>query len=162
MLTELKVNEIRRNILERVAAPDWTWEEACEMGLMARNARDISNWIIGEVAMNIQIKWGEDRLGDFARLLGFKKKTLEQYRWVVSKFGDNYDPNYGLPWSYYRLAAGTDKPLETMDKFIDDHMTYQQAENFIKGLPAPEECNHDVEEISYMRCKKCNKVFPKI
>lgn len=104
------------------------------MGLNARNVRDLSNWMIGTIALGIQTRWGEDSLGEFAKTIGLNKSTVAQYRWVVSKFGVDYNVTYGLPWSYYRIAAGTDAPQETLEHFQDQSMTIAEAQHHVKGL----------------------------
>lgn len=156
MILEQQIELYQSNILTRLKAPDLTWEEALEMGLMARNMRDISNWVIGQVALHIEIKWGEKSMVDFAKALGFHRTTLEQYRWVIKSFGEDYKPAAGLPWSYYRLAAGTKDPKGTIDKIIENNYTLNQTINFVKGLPISVDCLHDLEEEIYVRCKKCN------
>lgn len=148
--------------MAKINNPDWTWEEACEMGLAARNLRDVTNWIIGAVALGIELKWGESQLGEFAKVLGFDKKTIEQYRWVVKKFGSDYQPAENLPWSYFRLAAGTENPQQTMESFIDNNYTYTEASQFVKGLPVARECTHDFSEtVVFDRCTHCKVMRPK-
>ena len=158
MLPVALVYDFKKQVVARIDSPDWTWEEAMEMGLAARNMRDISNWIIGMVAHGIERRWGKDRVGDFANTLGFKKKTIEQYRWVVERFGVNYEPGEGYPWSYYRLAAGTENPEETINKIIDEDLSYNDAEKFVKGLPIMRDCQHDFEVLRFKRCKLCRKL----
>jgi len=156
MLTSQNVLTFQEEVLTKISAPDWTWEEACEMGLAARNLRDLTNWMIGAIAVGIENKWGEDQLGEFAKVLGFDKKTIWQYRWVVKRFGSDYQPAENLPWSYYRLAAGTENPQETMVHFIDNNLTYREADQFVKGLPIARECEHDFgETVAFLRCIKC-------
>ena len=158
MLPEKYIFDIRQKIIQRVDSPDWGWEEACEMGLAARNMRDLSNWILGFLAWKIEVKWGENSLGEFAKLLGFKPATLRQYRWIVKTFGSDYQPAENLPWSYYRLAAGTENPKETINNIVDQNYNYKQAERFVKGVPQPHECQHDFEEIKFLKCKKCGVI----
>lgn len=147
--------------MERVHAPDWSWEEACEMGIMARNLRDLSNWVLGLLTWRIEIKWGEDSVGELAKLLGFQPTTLRQYRWVVKTFGKDYEPNKGLPWSYYRLAAATENPKKTINNIIDQSFNYKQAERYIKGVPQPQECQHEFKTIIIEKCTICGFVKQK-
>ena len=156
MLTIQNVLTFQKEVLAKINDPGWTWEEACEMGLAARNLRDLTNWIIGTVAAGIELKWGESQLSEFAKILGFDRKTIEQYRWVVQKFGSGYQPAENLPWSYYRLAAGTQKPQETVAHFIDNNYTYREAQQYARGLPVARECDHDFsEDVLFERCSKC-------
>ena len=156
MLLAQSIESFQQEVVNRINDPDWTWEEACEMGLSARNLRDLTNWIIGTVAYGIKAKWGEDRMGEFAKLLGFEKNTVEQYRWVVKKFGPNYQPAQDLPWSFYRIAAGHENPQEAIDHIIDNNLSYKEAERYVKGLPLARECEHDFKNVIFKRCKKCN------
>jgi hypothetical protein len=158
MLSVNLVLDFQKEVIGRISAPDWGWEEACEMGLAARNMRDLSNWVIGTVACGIEKKWGEDMIGEFAKVLGFNKKTLEQYRWVVKSFGVDYQPTEGYPWSYYRLAAGTKDPKATINTIIDQDYSYLDAEKFVKGLPTIKGCPHDYEMVAFKRCQLCRKL----
>lgn len=160
MLTTALVTDFKKQVVSRIDNPDWSWEEACEMGLAARNMRDLSNWVIGTVAVGIGKRWGEDRLGDFAKILAFRKETVEQYKWVVKAFGVEYEPTEGYPWSYYRLAAGTENPQETINEIIDKDLSYTDAEKFVKGLPIISGCEHDFEVVRFKRCKLCRKLEP--
>lgn len=159
MIIEQQAKLYQQKMLERIKASDWTWEEACEMGLAARNLRDLANWVIGQIAFHIQIKWGEKNLSDFANLLGLHRATIEQYRWVIGKFGEDYQPMQGLPWAFYRLAAGTEKPHETLQKIADEQLSYREAQLFVKGNPIPRECKHDYEEYNFIKCKLCGHLI---
>ncbi len=158
MLSVALVTDFKQQVVSQIENPDWSWEEACEMGLAARNMRDLSNWVIGVVAVGIGKRWGEDKLGDFAKILAFKKQTIEQYKWVVQAFGIEYEPTEGYPWSYYRLAAGTENPKETINAIIDKDLSYSDAEKFVKGLPVMRDCEHDFEIVRFKRCKLCRKL----
>lgn len=160
-MIEKYAQNYQQKILERIKASDWTWEEACEMGMAARNLRDIANWVIGQVAFHIKIKWGDQNMYDFANLLGLNRATVEQYRWVVKQFGEDYQPAQDLPWSFYRLAAGTEKPKETIQKIADEAMSYRTAQKFVKGFPLPQNCEHDDEEYVFLKCKVCGRLIKK-
>jgi len=136
---------------------EFGWEELCEFGRQARFMRDVCNWWIGKVALTVIKKYGEDKLGDFAREIGLKKVTIEQYRWVVSKFGPDYKPDeeHYLSWSYYRLAAGTGEPAEWIEKTINNDWTVIELEKKIKGLPIPKECDHDFKKKMIEVCEIC-------
>lgn len=157
MLPEPYALSFQKQVIERIEAPDWSWEEACSMGIAARNYRDLSNWVIGTVALGIEKKWGEDRVGEFAKLLGFRRTTIQQYRWVVKKFGSDYNPTEGLPWTFYRIAAGTDDPQKTIAHIADRNLDFQAAERYVKGLPVPPDCSHDYQPLILERCIHCGQ-----
>ena len=159
MITDLQVTKVQNDIIKRITSPDWSWEEAIEMGLSARGLRDLSNWAIGLIALGVETKWGEDRLGELARVLGFERSTLMQYRWVVKQFGQDFQPAHGLPWSYYRIAAGAENPQEAIEEINDQNMGLQDAKRFVKGEQTSIECEHDVETKIIYRCKKCGKTL---
>ena len=161
MIIEQQVELYQKNILERLKAQDLTWEETCEMGIAARNLRDLANWVMGQIAFHIEIKWGEGSLVDFAKVVGLHKTTIEQYRWVIKKFGENYKPTHGLPWSFYRLAAATEKPYETIQKIADEGYTIHQAERYVKGFVVVHDCQHDYQEMVYLKCKVCGMYIKK-
>lgn len=161
MIIEQQVKIYQQKILERLKATNLTWEEACEMGIAARNLRDLSNWVIGQIAFHVQIKWGEKSMADFAKILGFQRQTVEQYRWVIKQFGEEYRPTEGLPWSFYRLAAGTKNPKETINKIIDEGYSYHTAQKFVKGLPVSKDCQHTWEDYNFMKCTICGLMLKK-
>ena len=157
MQIEQPATTLQQQVLERVKSVDFSWEEACEMGLAARRMRNLSNWVIGQIAKGIEAKWGEDRLGEFASLLGFKKTTILQYRWVIDRFPTGFLPDNDISWTIYRLAAGTENPQQTVNEIIDKHLFHlKQAEQYVKKLPLSSQCHHDFEKFAYYKCKNCN------
>ena len=156
MQIEQPATTLQQQVMERIKSVDFSWEEACEMGLAARRMRNLSNWIIGQLAKGIESKWGEDKLGEFANLLGFKKATVFQYRWVVDKFPDGFLPDTDISWTIYRLAANTENPQQTVNEIIDKHIfNVREAEQYVKKLPLSTQCHHDFEQKVYYRCKIC-------
>ncbi len=137
------------------------YDDICEIGNDARNLRDFSNIVIGRLAGEISKRGGDKALGEFGRRLGLKLETLQQYRWVVSKFPD-LKTYTGLSFSYYRIAAGTEDPQGWIQKAIDNGWTVTVLQQKIKNKPLMIECDHkDVEKIYIERCKDCGKKLVK-
>ena len=63
-----------------------SWEEAVSIGLELREAKDNSQWKLGDLAMQIDTVYGTDAIGKFAIEIGVNKKSLMQYRRISAAF----------------------------------------------------------------------------
>lgn len=108
------------------------FEEICEMGREAMDMRKISNIVIGQLAVEVEGRYGEDAIGSFSKEIGLNKQTVTQYRWVAKAFPGLTAYN-GLSYTHYRLAAGTDKPQEWIDKAIENNWNGAQLKAKIDG-----------------------------
>lgn len=108
------------------------FEDICEMGREAMDMRKISSIIIGQLAVEVESRYGEDSLGEFAKEIGLRKSTVSQYRWVAKAFPGMTAYN-GISYTHYRLAAGTDKPQEWINKAIENNWNSAQLKAKIEG-----------------------------
>ena len=63
-----------------------SWEEYISSGLTAREDKDNSQWLLGDLSLGIQKDYGEDSLGKYAYAIGVEKKTLMNYRTISNAF----------------------------------------------------------------------------
>lgn len=59
------------------------WTDLCERGRQAREALDGWRWILGDLACEVERRFGMESMADFAREVNIAKKTAEQYRRVA-------------------------------------------------------------------------------
>ena len=108
------------------------WEEFVSIGCEARLARDISQWVLGKLALAVGKQYGANAIGKFSVEINVKESTLKYYRWVVSKFRKFERSNY-LPFTAYKIAARTKNPHEWIKLAEDNDWTASQLEREIKG-----------------------------
>jgi len=109
------------------------FEDICEMGREAMDMRSISNIIIGQLAMEVDTRYGEDGLGEFAKEINMRKSTINQYRWVAKAFPGLSAYGDGLSYTHYRLAASTKTPQRWIDKAIEENWNSAQLKAKIEG-----------------------------
>lgn len=134
-----------------------TWEEFVSAALMARDIKEKAQWLLGKIAKTADWKYGENSTAKLAREIGISVHSLRAYKWVVSKFPNEYKPEGHLGYSYHRLAAGTENPTKTINHITNENLTYDDAERFVKGKPLAQECEHDFKPINIVECTKCGK-----
>jgi hypothetical protein len=108
------------------------FEDICEMGREAMDMRKISNIIIGQLALEVDNRYGEDAIGAFAKEIALNKSTVEQYRWVAKAFPGLTAYN-GLSYTHFRLAAGTQEPQEWIEKATENNWNSAQLKAKIEG-----------------------------
>jgi len=137
---------------------DWSWEEFLSAGIVARELKDFSQWVLGHIALGVEKKYGENTLGMFAKEVGVSPNSLRVYRWVVKQFGVEYfkkQKTNHLPFSAYTACAGTEDPIEWVEKAVDNDWTINQLRYEIKDLQLPKTCTH--KWVQVWRCEKCGK-----
>lgn len=99
----------------------WDWEQFVSTGLVAREYKDFSQWILGRLALGVTTKYGENVLGKFAFEVGLNLKTMQRYRWVVKHFPDvKADEPKRLPFYAYESLVTLDNPQEWLDRAADE------------------------------------------
>lgn len=122
------------------------FDEICEMGREAMDMRKISNIIIGQLALEVDSRYGEDAIGSFAKEIALNKKTVSQYRWVARAFPGLTAYN-GLSYTHFRLAAGTDKPQEWIDEATKNNWNAAQLKAKIEGRKIASESDYSNIEL---------------
>lgn len=65
------------------------WTDLCERGRQAREALDGWRWILGDLACEVERRFGMESMADFAREVNIAKKTAEQYRRVARFYAED-------------------------------------------------------------------------
>ena len=137
------------------------FNDICELGREAMDLRKFSNIVIGRLALEVEARYGENSIGTFSKEVGLRKSTVNQYRWVSSRFPDL--KTYGdLSYTYYRIAAGTDTPEKWIEQAVENNWTVTQLQLKIEGKNLRHECKHEHrQKITIDKCVDCNTILNK-
>jgi len=144
-----------------------SWEAYISEGMEAREVKDSSEWLLGDLAGGIEKDYGEDSIGKYAYAIGVVKKTLMGYRTVAQRFSSEVREKYRkLSFSHFKTVASLEKPEAWLEKADDNEWSVEKLSSEVseayKGLKAPNldeppkvyrcsECgNWRVENVSYM------------
>jgi len=97
-----------------------TWEDIVSLGLVAREYKDKSQWVLGKCALFVETKYGESNTDKYAKEIGVDAKTLQNYRWVVKSYlkdDPEFKPSSKLPFKLYETVATM--PKEERTKFLE-------------------------------------------
>jgi hypothetical protein len=86
-----------------------TLEELGERGRLERAAKEKAQWELGEIAMQVVSHYGEDNLGEWAKLAGIGKKSAQEYRRLCAFFEKSAREAFledcpNVFYSHFRLA----------------------------------------------------------
>ena len=109
-------------------------EEYVTIGFAAREVRDISEWVIGKLALEVTTKWGRGSLSEFCKEIGYggQESSVNVYRWTAEKYLDKYgklpisSDGSLLSHSFYQVAANTDDPNKWIDIAKEENLTIVQ------------------------------------
>jgi len=114
-----------------------SWEELCTLGMEARETKDNSQWILGDIALQVEKDYGSDSLGKFAVDIGINKRSLYQYRRVSQAFTlDQRSPR--LSHRHHLLLASHDDRLELLKQAEDENLSCTQLELKLSGKTVDE------------------------
>jgi len=116
-----------------------SWEQLVSMGIHARTIREKSQWVLGDLALEVSIVYGEDSLGKYAREINVDKDTLARYRQVSrawprelrEKFRDP-DGDYFMSHRHFQILAPRVDKKEWMDKCMDNTWSTKQLDVELK------------------------------
>lgn len=101
------------------------------MGIEAREHKDNSQWLLGDIANDVQVFYGEDSIGKLGNEISVKKSTLMTYRHVSRAFR----PNTRIPdlsFTHHQIASHTDDPTKWLNLAGDNEWTCEQMSMHIK------------------------------
>ncbi len=112
--------------LENTDLGTFDWETLVSAGMEARNLKDYSQWILGKLAMGVEVKFGLDSLGKYASSIGVKRETLKNYRWVYKQWRAEFErpeskvlPNH-TSFTVYQVLASREDKVEWLQKAVDN------------------------------------------
>jgi predicted ATPase len=134
-----------------------SWEEYISSGMVARENKDSSCWMLGDLANAITTDYGENTIGKYAYAIGVEKKTLMNYRTTTAKFDVDTRKKYRkLSFSHFAVIASTEKPEAWLEKADDEEwnveMLKRELRNARQGDEGPK-LDDDPPEAT--RCKTC-------
>lgn len=137
-------------------ARNWDWETYVSTGLVAREFKDVSQWVLGKLALGIEKDYGGDSLGKYATAIGVNYKTLQRYRWVVKHFPEiKVSEPKPLPFYVYEAVANTKNPQEWIERAVEHDWSppkmVQMVRAYRQGVP--------VEELRMVSCPSCGHRF---
>lgn len=86
--------------------------------LHAREGKDNFQWVLGDIANEVRVFYGEDSIGKLATEIGMKKSTLLTYRTVSKVFPPAKRLN-GLSFTHHQLCCPRPNSEEWLHKCAD-------------------------------------------
>lgn len=94
------------------AAPSWAdvvqdetaWEALCDAGRQAAARLDEGRWLLGDLALRVRTRYGEDAVGKFATESGVEAKRVYEYRQVSAFYEPDARDFPNLAWTHFRDA----------------------------------------------------------
>lgn len=130
-----------------------SWEEAVSRGLEMREAKDNSQWSLGDLALTIEKAYGVDSLGKFAIEININKKSLQQYRRVSGAFPPSTRSAY-LSHRHHMILASKENRFELLRKAEDENLTTSQLELMFSKNP-----QEVIEKKEVVICQTCKKLI---
>jgi hypothetical protein len=138
-----------------------SWEEFLTEGMAAREAKDDSNWKLGDLALEVAKDYGEDSIGKFAYGISVPKKSLMNNRTVAKRFPLELRSKYKkLSWSHFEAVSAEkiERPEVWLEKADNDELSVESLRKAINeaypsiGQP---DLNDDPPEV--YRCEECGR-----
>jgi len=110
-----------------------SWEEYVSQGLDAREAKDNSQWALGDLALGVKKDYGEDAIGKYATEISVVKSSLETYRKVAKTFQKSIRLDFSrLSFSHFQLCVYQDDPEMWLKLAHNNNWTCEQLALEIK------------------------------
>jgi len=107
-----------------------TWEEILSDAIVALNAKDNSQWMLGDLAMEVEASYGSPMIEEFAIKIGVNKETIRRYKvvskaWPVSWRNEFKSPDGDLCLSHrhFQILAGRENRMELAREAADQGLT---------------------------------------
>jgi hypothetical protein len=103
---------------------DKVYEELVEAGRKVANVQ----WELGDLALQVETKYGEETLEQYAEDIGVLHTTLSDYRWVASRY-QKTTRAVNVSWTVHRVFAAQDDRAKLVKKKL---WTYREAKEEIQ------------------------------
>lgn len=113
-----------------------SFDEYVQIALQARESKDSMQWVLGDIANEVNVFYGEDSIGKLAQEVGIKKSSLMTYRMVSRAFPPAKRISE-IPFTQHQVAASTDRPDEWLHKAVDGNWTVEKLTYEIKATKDP-------------------------
>ena len=156
MSNDLITSSLSIEDLDKIDLQLLDWESFVSWGMVAREWKDASQWVLGKLALGVEKVYGLDSIGKYASEIGINKKTLQRYRWVVKHFPRvKASSTKILPFYAYEAVSNTDDPGKWIEMAVEKDWTpgrlLREVQAYKKGVP--------IEEVGLIECPFCNKKF---
>lgn len=133
------------------------WETLVTQGQEARESRDDSQWVLGDLAQQITVNYGENSIGKYAYAVSMEKKTLMNYRTVAGKFGNETRQRYKkLSFSHFATVSALEKPEAWLEKADNEEISVEMLRKQVReAYPSIGEPVLDDEPPEVYRCPEC-------
>jgi hypothetical protein len=115
------------------------WEQLVSMGIHARTVRETSQWVLGDLALEVTIVYGKDSLGKYAREINVDRETLARYRQVsrawpkkIRKKFQDPDGDYFMSHRHFQVLAPRSDKEEWLNKSMDNSYSVAQLQVELK------------------------------
>jgi len=112
-------------VIERATlAGEDTWEAAVSAGIQAQENMDTGRWTIGDLALLVVTKYGDNSVQDFAKSIKVEASRVKEYRtvarfWEKSARADIRESFANISYSHMREAMRL-KDVDAAMKFIEE------------------------------------------
>lgn len=133
------------------------WEEFVSRGMEARESKDNSQWLLGDLAQEVETTYGEDSIGKYSWAIGVEKKTMMNYRTVAKRFNrETRDKYRKLSFSHFALATACASPEAWLEKADNNDWSVEGLRKEMREVYAEiKEPHLDDEPPEVYRCGEC-------
>ena len=132
-----------------------SWEEAVSAGLELREAKDTSQWKLGDLALTVEKTYGLDSIGKFSTDININKKSLQQYRRVSAAFPPASRSRL-LSHRHHLILAAREDRFKMIKECEDNGTTTSQLEMMLSKNPQTVITKKEV-----LVCEHCQKLIVK-
>lgn len=100
-----------------------------------------SQWTLGDNALEVETVYGENSLGQYADDVGVELRTLEDYKWVASKYDSTV--RTVLSFAVHKVFASQEDRLELIGK---KKWTARQARDFVQHRGEDDQTDEELDE----------------
>lgn len=113
---------------QSIEAGEDPWEIITDAGIVAAADMDIYRWFIGDLACRIEKKYGENRIGEFAKTIHAPVDRVEEYRTVCRFYKKSARAEIsGVPYTIWREAMKLMHPLDFLRRASALEYTVERA-----------------------------------
>lgn len=126
------------------------YEEKIEQYKKAMNSEDDARWKKGDLALDVEVKYGQRKLQQFSKDVGEEYNTLRIYRKVSGEFKKDMRTTFSdLTWTHFFIAGMTDNPSEWLSSAKKEGLTTRQLKEKIREKKEPiSETRREVTSLS--------------
>lgn len=134
-----------------------SWELFVSEGQKWRLAKEFSQWVLGELALGVETKYGQRSIAKYSEEIGVEVKSLYEYRRVCELLPQSERMEF-LSFRHHQIAARTKDPQYWLGEAHNNEWTTRQLYRAVKEFQTKDEKHeHDWQDLHYRRCKTCTK-----